>query len=1026
MRKYSFNAHRVHHSVQLMVILSVLTVFLFPNVAGGVYISLLMEPCTTVTSPPVILEEGNCSGTSTIYTNSTSAKVSTVAPAPIPSYYPTQYSVLSGDWWDSNYSYRKKISITNNNMTVPIPAKFTINFTIDTQQMVTDGKLQADGDDFRIVWWNSSSSSWLELDRLNTTSFNTASTTIKSRTQTSLAEGSSDDNYYIYYGHSGATNPPANGSNVYFLEDLFNRAANSTVGFGWTEQETGNADARIASNTLVSTNVLDLYGANTGMDCIAQQSISGLDDTDRYVWEFGFAWDRDSAEDHYEVYMQLGNSSITQSSPWTGVGVFLSWTGTGTDTTIANGASAHEMLRVFDDDQTPTEVEVVSGGADFKLAVHRSNGNFELYRDGTLKDTYNFYQTLSTYDTIRFVSDSIESSNIVKRGIDYTRVYLAMDPNPSVSLDQKESYYHVLGTVPGSVETKDSDYLIIKSAGSATTTLSYNPSDYILGGSTILQSGSVSNLTLNDDVRMIFGSYHSDNTTSQPIANMNFTSDATGWVYGEANDVNNYASGAWSSTGGNGGTGCYDLMVDDTDGNIAFDVEQWVNYTFTIDSVPLKAIMYASYRYTSDDDATGTPKIKLVRPDGSVVDVWAGSTVTLETGSDTGHTYVSVDATSNFTSTGTYQLSLYTHTDSLKAADKATVHNYWDDAGLTLTESIYAAEVEFTGSSNTYTWTELNLTVDSSWTNDSVDVTIQVYDSTAGQYPTTGEGYLAYTSGTANTDETKTLTIKTHHFRNATGNWKIKVKGTKTIDTPFDFRADWIEYKPTHYSEYTVSTEFILSGMTENTPTQLNFTAVTQANTTGVNVTIQVWNYSSSAYVTSGEGYSTYMSSGSNETTDLSINTNPELYTSGGNSKIKITGTLTTSSTYQQETNQIKLVYKYDTASSYDYVLAVTEKNTLDWKVNLTVYDSLNIARLSGTTISFYDGTSSDQIVVNGGSITQSEGPAYNLNSSSTIKIKMSNLDATSSGTSYLHVHLKTLVPDTSTYALYTITFEIT
>jgi hypothetical protein len=1009
-----------------MVTLSVLTVFLFPNVAGSVYISLLMEPYTTVTSPPVSLEEGNCSGTSTIYTNSTSAKVSVVAPAPTPSYYPTRHNLLSGDWWNSNYFYRKKISIANNNVTVSIPAKFTIDFTIDTQQMVTDGKLQADGDDFRIVWWNSSSSSWLELDRLNTTNFNTVSTTIKFRTQTSIAGGSSDDNYYIYYGYSGATNQLSNGSNVYFFEDLFNRATSSTVGFGWTEYEISSADARIASNTLVSTNVLDLYGANTGMDCIALHLMSGIADTDRCVWEFGFAWDRDSAEDHYEVYMQLGNSSMTQSSPWTGVGVFLSWTGIGTTTTIANGASAHEMLRVFDDDQNPTEVEVVSGGADIKLDIDYSIGNFELYRDGTLKDTYNFYQTLSTYDTLRFVSDSMEPSNIVKRGIDYTRVYLAVDPNPSVSLDQEESYYHVSGTVPGSVETIDSDYLIIKSAGSATTTLSYNPADYILGGSTILQSGSVSNLTLNDGVRMIFGSYHSDNTTSQSIANMNFTSDATGWVYGEANDVNNFASGAWASTGGNSDPGCYDLMVDDTFATESFDVEQWVNCTFTVDAVPLKAIIYASYRYTSNDDATGTPKIKLVRPDGSVVDVWIGSTVTLAVGSDTGHTYVSVDATSNFTSTGTYQLSMYTHTDSLKAADKATVHNYWDDPGITLTESIYTAEVEFTGSSNTYTWTELNLTVDSSWTIDAANVTIQAYDSTAGQYPTAGEGYLAYTSGTANTDETKILTIKTHHFRNATGNWKIKVKGTKTTDTPFDFRADWIEYKPAHYSEYTVSTEFVLSGMTENTPTQLNFTSVSQINTTGVNVTIQVWNYSSSAYVTSGEGYSTYISSGSNETTDLSINTNPQIYTSGGNSKIKITGALTTNSTYQQETNQIKLVYKYDASSSYDYVLAVTEQDAFDWKVNLTVYDSSNIARLSGITISFYDGTSSDQIVISGGSITQSEGPAYNLNSSSTIKIKMNNIDATSSSTSYLHVYLKILVPDTSTYALYTITFEIT
>jgi len=65
----------VHHSIRLVVTLFVLLGFLVQNVAGGVYMSLLMQPYATVTSPPVILQNGTA-GTSTIYTNSTSAKVS--------------------------------------------------------------------------------------------------------------------------------------------------------------------------------------------------------------------------------------------------------------------------------------------------------------------------------------------------------------------------------------------------------------------------------------------------------------------------------------------------------------------------------------------------------------------------------------------------------------------------------------------------------------------------------------------------------------------------------------------------------------------------------------------------------------------------------------------------------------------------------------------------------------------------------------------------------------------------------------
>jgi len=110
----------------------------------------------------------------------------------------------------------------------------------------------------------------------------------------------------------------------------------------------------------------------------------------------------------------------------------------------------------------------------------------------------------------------------------------------------------------------------------------------------------------------------------------------------------------------------------------------------------------------------------------------------------------------------------------------------------------YALEVEFTGSSNTEDWSQLNWTVNSAWTISSVNVTLQAYDYTFGGYPTSGSGYIAYTSDdTPNTDENKSQTINVNptHFRNATGHWKIKITGVKATDTQFDFKADWIEFK---------------------------------------------------------------------------------------------------------------------------------------------------------------------------------------------------------------------------------------
>jgi len=270
----------------------------------------------------------------------------------------------------------------------------------------------------------------------------------------------------------------------------------------------------------------------------------------------------------------------------------------------------------------------------------------------------------------------------------------------------------------------------------------------------------------------------------------------------------------------------------------------------------------------------------------------------------------------------------------------------------------YMSEVEFTGSSNTYSWEQLDWTFASAWTTASVSVTIQLYNYALGDYPISGNGFIAYTSNAiADTDETKTLTITTdhQHFRDSSGNWKIKVKGAKTTATQFDFKADWCKLELTHWSEYKVSTEFLFSTMTSNT-TQLNFTVVNHYSIAGVGVTIQVWNYSASAWATSGEAYLEYTSSGTNEIKLLSINTNPQFHTSNGNAKIKITGVSSTTTQYQQEINQIKLVYSYAvdspihdvatinvTASATDVVSGQVINITVVVKNNGTVTETFNV-----------------------------------------------------------------------------------
>jgi hypothetical protein len=121
----------------------------------------------------------------------------------------------------------------------------------------------------------------------------------------------------------------------------------------------------------------------------------------------------------------------------------------------------------------------------------------------------------------------------------------------------------------------------------------------------------------------------------------------------------------------------------------------------------------------------------------------------------------------------------------------------------------YISEVELKGTSNTYSWNQLVVNVDSSWSIGNVSAYIQVYDYQNLRYSTSGQAYSAYTSsGNPNTHELCTLTITSNptYYRNSTtGGWKIKIKGVKCTSAiaSFDSNVDWVEFKPTIITCFT-------------------------------------------------------------------------------------------------------------------------------------------------------------------------------------------------------------------------------
>lgn len=115
-------------------------------------------------------------------------------------------------------------------------------------------------------------------------------------------------------------------------------------------------------------------------------------------------------------------------------------------------------------------------------------------------------------------------------------------------------------------------------------------------------------------------------------------------------------------------------------------------------------------------------------------------------------------------------------------------------------------------------------------------------------------------------------------------------------------------------------------------------------------------------------------------------------------------------------------------AASYDYVLKLVNKVTNAWNTSLVIYSSSNIDRLLNATIVYHDGTSSNQIVITNGTVTQSVGQLYNLpgGNGTTIYISVSNLLASTTATSYLYVYLGLFPASSSPFNVYRITFQVT
>ncbi len=183
------------------------------------------------------------------------------------------------------------------------------------------------------------------------------------------------------------------------------------------------------------------------------------------------------------------------------------------------------------------------------------------------------------------------------------------------------------------------------------------------------------------------------------------------------------------------------------------------------------------------------------------------------------------------------------------------------------------------------------------------------------------------------------------------------------------------------------------------------------------NIQVRVWN-------NTGSSWHWVMNLTASQWNNVSITS----YLTSNTFTVQFLGGTETGDTTQDSWNiDATLLHVWTDDATFNYVLRVNNTETDSWQIRLKKYSDSNINRLQNCTIYFHnssDGTSR-QIYIEDGSYTNQTGPWYDLGGSETIYIAM-KVEASSTGTSYVYVYLEILIPDTTTYAQYIITFEIT
>ncbi|MGB9778582.1 MAG: hypothetical protein ACP5LB_01695 [Candidatus Bathyarchaeia archaeon] len=302
--------------------------------------------------------------------------------------------------------------------------------------------------------------------------------------------------------------------------------------------------------------------------------------------------------------------------------------------------------------------------------------------------------------------------------------------------------------------------------------ISYNPLDYTLWNSTTLVSGSPADLQTDDGVYMQFRSYPS-------------TFSDTTETFG-----NTVAGGSYRNTEG---TIVGSVFTPAKDGE-AQSITAYIRMTSSSKNMKCAIYLHSDLSLVAQTEEknvpTGTAWVTFNFPTPKPI-LKANTEYLLVAWSSSGNGYAYLAYTSGASNQGHYVSSAYGANfpnPMPNPIHESRAYSIYCTFKPATEEKV---EVEFTGTSNTGSWINLTWMVNGYFTTDGVTAIAQLYNYHEDAYPTSGDGYMT------NINNSQTITSNATHFRDADGNWKMKIKGVKAAATQFELNVDWIEFKVT-------------------------------------------------------------------------------------------------------------------------------------------------------------------------------------------------------------------------------------